>query len=157
MEHKHKLVTPFQWIIVTEKGTMVILITRWFEMVVGINIHFPFSPLSLFFLFPVKFSKLVKLKKDQANLPISHFREEIVDAIGSNQVVIIAGDTGCGKSTQVTLMTGFLCLIKMPMNVLMKKMKFKKLVMEFLLQISFLKKWMTSGTKLGWKLLQVFL
>jgi len=48
-----------------------------------------------------KFSKLVKLKKDQANLPISHFREQIVDAVGNNQVVIIAGDTGCGKSTQV--------------------------------------------------------
>lgn len=48
-----------------------------------------------------KFSKLVKLKKDQANLPISHFREQIVDAVSNNQVVIIAGDTGCGKSTQV--------------------------------------------------------
>ena len=50
----------------------------------------------------MQFSKLVKLKKDQANLPISHFREQIVDEIRSNQVVIIAGDTGCGKSTQVT-------------------------------------------------------
>jgi len=49
----------------------------------------------------MQFSKLVKLKKDQANLPISHFREQIVDAVGNNQVVIIAGDTGCGKSTQV--------------------------------------------------------
>ena len=29
------------------------------------------------------------------------FREEIVDAIQHNQVVIVAGDTGCGKSTQV--------------------------------------------------------
>ncbi|KAJ7391719.1 DEAH (Asp-Glu-Ala-His) box polypeptide 34 [Desmophyllum pertusum] len=48
-----------------------------------------------------KFSKLVKLKKDQANLPISHFREQIVNAVGNNQAVIIAGDTGCGKSTQV--------------------------------------------------------
>lgn len=48
-----------------------------------------------------KFSKLVKLKKDQANLPISNFKEQIIDALGSNQVVIIAGDTGCGKSTQV--------------------------------------------------------
>lgn len=48
-----------------------------------------------------KFSKLVKLKKDQANLPISHFKDQIVDAIGGHQVIIIAGDTGCGKSTQV--------------------------------------------------------
>ena len=51
----------------------------------------------------LQFSKLVKLKKDQANLPISHFKEQIVDAVGSHQVVIIAGDTGCGKSTQVQL------------------------------------------------------
>lgn len=48
-----------------------------------------------------KFSKLCKLKKDQANLPISQFREPIVHSIEGNQVVIIAGDTGCGKSTQV--------------------------------------------------------
>lgn len=48
-----------------------------------------------------KFSKLCKLKKDQANLPISQFREQIVHSIEGNQVVIIAGDTGCGKSTQV--------------------------------------------------------
>ena len=53
----------------------------------------------------LQFSKLVKLKKDQANLPISNFREQIVDAVRSNQVVIIAGDTGCGKSTQVMLST----------------------------------------------------
>ncbi|KAK3727046.1 hypothetical protein QZH41_012547, partial [Actinostola sp. cb2023] len=46
------------------------------------------------------FNKIVKLKNDQSNLPISHFREHIVDAVKSNQVVIIAGDTGCGKSTQ---------------------------------------------------------
>ena len=43
----------------------------------------------------------MKLKKDQANLPISNFKEQIIDALESNQVVIIAGDTGCGKSTQV--------------------------------------------------------
>lgn len=49
----------------------------------------------------MKFSKLCKLKNDQANLPISHFKEQIVQAMGGNQVVIIAGDTGCGKSTQV--------------------------------------------------------
>ena len=49
----------------------------------------------------MKFSKLCKLKNDQANLPISHFKEQIVQALGGSQVVIIAGDTGCGKSTQV--------------------------------------------------------
>ena len=32
---------------------------------------------------------------------VSHFKDQIVDAIGGYQVVIIPGDTGCGKSTQV--------------------------------------------------------
>ena len=35
------------------------------------------------------------------SLPIAAFREEIVDAIRSNQVILIAGETGCGKTTQV--------------------------------------------------------
>ncbi|XP_032240622.2 probable ATP-dependent RNA helicase DHX34 isoform X1 [Nematostella vectensis] len=48
-----------------------------------------------------KFNKLAKLKRDQTNLPISQFRQQIVDAVKNHQVVIIAGDTGCGKSTQV--------------------------------------------------------
>lgn len=34
-------------------------------------------------------------------LPIAEQRHEILDLIRRNQVVIISGDTGCGKSTQV--------------------------------------------------------
>ena len=30
-----------------------------------------------------------------------NFREQIVTSVNSEQVLIIAGDTGCGKSTQV--------------------------------------------------------
>lgn len=29
------------------------------------------------------------------------FREQIIESVKSNNVTIIAGDTGCGKSTQV--------------------------------------------------------
>uniref|UniRef100_H2ZFU6 RNA helicase n=1 Tax=Ciona savignyi TaxID=51511 RepID=H2ZFU6_CIOSA len=47
------------------------------------------------------FSKLKKLKSEQANLPIANFKEKIVQSVKESQVVIIAGDTGCGKSTQV--------------------------------------------------------
>ncbi|KAK3234500.1 hypothetical protein CYMTET_55256 [Cymbomonas tetramitiformis] len=47
------------------------------------------------------FSKLVQLAKDKARLPIANFMEEIVDAVRGNPVVVIAGDTGCGKSTQL--------------------------------------------------------
>ena len=48
-----------------------------------------------------KFQKLKKVRNDQANLPVAQFRNEIVDAVRNERVVIIAGDTGCGKSTQV--------------------------------------------------------
>ncbi|NWX15132.1 DHX34 helicase, partial [Aegotheles bennettii] len=47
------------------------------------------------------FSKLVKLVRDRAALPISQYRERLVAMVAKNQVVVVAGDTGCGKSTQV--------------------------------------------------------
>jgi len=37
-------------------------------------------------------------------LPISARSKEIIEAIGENQVVIISGETGCGKSTQLPKM-----------------------------------------------------
>lgn len=48
-----------------------------------------------------KFSKLKKLRESQANLPVAKHRDEIIEAVNNERVVIIAGDTGCGKSTQV--------------------------------------------------------
>lgn len=48
-----------------------------------------------------KFAKLKKLRRFQANLPVAKYRQEIVDAVRNEKVVLIAGDTGCGKSTQV--------------------------------------------------------
>uniref|UniRef100_A0A182YGA7 Uncharacterized protein n=1 Tax=Anopheles stephensi TaxID=30069 RepID=A0A182YGA7_ANOST len=48
-----------------------------------------------------KFNKLRKLRQAQANLPVAKHREEIVEAVRSERVVVLAGDTGCGKSTQV--------------------------------------------------------
>ncbi|XP_041476446.1 probable ATP-dependent RNA helicase DHX34 isoform X3 [Lytechinus variegatus] len=48
-----------------------------------------------------QFNKVVKLRKDQSNLPIARYKETIVEAVRKNSVVIVAGDTGCGKSTQV--------------------------------------------------------
>lgn len=37
----------------------------------------------------------------RTGLPIWSFKKELLDAIESNQVVIVCGETGCGKSTQV--------------------------------------------------------
>ncbi|XP_060072123.1 probable ATP-dependent RNA helicase DHX34 [Ylistrum balloti] len=48
-----------------------------------------------------KFNKLKKIKKDQENLPIFQYRQRILDTVNQHQVVVVAGDTGCGKSTQV--------------------------------------------------------
>ncbi|MFH4980195.1 hypothetical protein AB6A40_006904 [Gnathostoma spinigerum] len=49
----------------------------------------------------VKLNKLRQLRKSQTELPITAKRTDIVTSLSDNQVVIIAGDTGCGKSTQV--------------------------------------------------------
>ncbi|VDP18217.1 unnamed protein product [Soboliphyme baturini] len=44
--------------------------------------------------------KLKAIQRAQRNLPIYLFKGDIVRLVRSEQVVIIAGDTGCGKSTQ---------------------------------------------------------
>lgn len=38
-----------------------------------------------------------------ANLPIYHTHQDILKALRDNQVVVIEGSTGCGKSTQVSV------------------------------------------------------
>ncbi|XP_029161451.1 probable ATP-dependent RNA helicase DHX34 isoform X1 [Nylanderia fulva] len=48
-----------------------------------------------------KFNKLKKLRDAQANLPVAQYKDEIIETVKKEQVVIIAGDTGCGKSTQI--------------------------------------------------------
>lgn len=47
------------------------------------------------------FTKLAKLRRDQKNLPIFQYRDRIVELVRLHPVVVVAGDTGCGKSTQV--------------------------------------------------------
>ena len=37
----------------------------------------------------------------RAKLPIAGYREAILQALDSSQVVLVAGETGCGKTTQV--------------------------------------------------------
>ncbi|XP_060533049.1 probable ATP-dependent RNA helicase DHX34 isoform X1 [Cylas formicarius] len=48
-----------------------------------------------------KFSKLKMLRAAQKDLPITQFKEEIIDKVKESRIVLIAGNTGCGKSTQV--------------------------------------------------------
>ncbi|XP_077788581.1 putative ATP-dependent RNA helicase DHX34 [Podarcis muralis] len=47
------------------------------------------------------FSRLARLQRERAALPIARYRERLLAAVASGQVVVVAGDTGCGKSTQV--------------------------------------------------------
>lgn len=47
------------------------------------------------------FIKLAKLRREQKNLPIFQYRDRIVNLVRRHPVVVVAGDTGCGKSTQV--------------------------------------------------------
>ena len=48
-----------------------------------------------------KLSKLAKVQNDQQQLPIYQYKNRIIDMVRQHQVVVVAGDTGCGKSTQV--------------------------------------------------------
>lgn len=48
-----------------------------------------------------KFTKLKKLRKAQNDLPIASYKKEIIEKLNRCRVMLIAGDTGCGKSTQV--------------------------------------------------------
>jgi HrpA-like RNA helicase len=47
------------------------------------------------------FQALRALQDARRTLPIACFEEQIVAAVRAHQVVLVAGDTGCGKSTQV--------------------------------------------------------
>ncbi|KAM9853793.1 putative ATP-dependent RNA helicase DHX34 [Aulostomus maculatus] len=47
------------------------------------------------------FGKLAKLRREQRSLPIFQYRDRIVELVRRHPVVVVAGDTGCGKSTQV--------------------------------------------------------
>ncbi|XP_037933921.1 probable ATP-dependent RNA helicase DHX34 isoform X2 [Teleopsis dalmanni] len=48
-----------------------------------------------------KFSKIKKLRKDQRSLPVTFFKKTLFSLLPISKIIIIAGDTGCGKSTQV--------------------------------------------------------
>lgn len=48
-----------------------------------------------------KFGKLKKLRQAQSRLPVAKYQREIISAVKSERVVLLAGDTGCGKSTQI--------------------------------------------------------
>lgn len=44
-----------------------------------------------------------KMLKDRLGLPIARVRDEILDALRQHDVVVVSGETGSGKTTQVGL------------------------------------------------------
>lgn len=42
-----------------------------------------------------------KMLTGRQNLPIASFRQQIIDTLDTAQVVVLSGETGCGKSTQL--------------------------------------------------------
>lgn len=46
-------------------------------------------------------SEFEKLQADRALLPIYPYRQQLIDAVHEHQIVIIVGETGSGKTTQV--------------------------------------------------------
>ncbi|XP_022903967.1 probable ATP-dependent RNA helicase spindle-E [Onthophagus taurus] len=47
------------------------------------------------------FQKYPFIPKNDSSLPISHYKSEIIDYLNNNEILIIHGPTGCGKTTQV--------------------------------------------------------
>ena len=45
--------------------------------------------------------RLKRLKSTVSSLPASSERLRLIEAVKQHPVVLVAGDTGCGKSTQV--------------------------------------------------------
>ncbi len=48
-------------------------------------------------------SEFEKLQADRKMLPIFPYREQLLQAVAEHQIVIIVGETGSGKTTQVRL------------------------------------------------------
>lgn len=42
------------------------------------------------------------IKEQRESLPIYRFKQQIIDAVGSNQMLVVIGETGSGKTTQMT-------------------------------------------------------
>ena len=45
--------------------------------------------------------KKMSIEETRRSLPIFPFKEDLLNAISSHQVLIIEGETGCGKTTQI--------------------------------------------------------
>lgn len=42
------------------------------------------------------------IKEQRESLPIYRFKQQIIDAVADNQMLVVIGETGSGKTTQMT-------------------------------------------------------
>lgn len=67
----------------------------------------------------VHVSRSKEVESNRRNLPIVMMEQEIMEAINENNSVIICGETGCGKTTQVPQVSYFsLCFFSLSHNIL---------------------------------------
>jgi HrpA-like RNA helicase len=50
----------------------------------------------------------ITLQQQRASLPAAASREQLLQLLNQHQVLLVTGDTGCGKSTQVGVCRGVL-------------------------------------------------
>ncbi|KAI7901054.1 P-loop containing nucleoside triphosphate hydrolase protein [Cokeromyces recurvatus] len=60
-----------------------------------------FSKMQSIFKRRLNTKEYLSMKDKRKDLPIAAYRDEILQLLKNNQVLIISGETGCGKSTQV--------------------------------------------------------
>lgn len=63
---------------------------------------------------------ILQLMKERSELPVFNSRDHILQAINNNPVVIIRGETGCGKTTQVRSNDAYHEILKINIQELLK-------------------------------------
>lgn len=57
----------------------------------------------------VAVERQANIEEARMQLPILGMEQEVVEAILENDVVVLSGETGCGKTTQVIALPGYSC------------------------------------------------
>ncbi|KAI8328180.1 P-loop containing nucleoside triphosphate hydrolase protein [Chlamydoabsidia padenii] len=63
--------------------------------------HHMFASVQQRFATRLATSTYLHMKEQRHTLPIANYRQEIISLVSTHQVIIVSGETGCGKSTQV--------------------------------------------------------
>lgn len=72
-----------------------------------------YSPytLHIFNTLTVSLLPMQKMLEARAALPIANLKNHILHSLNENDVIVVCGETGCGKTTQVSYIPSYLPLI----------------------------------------------